>query len=148
MDPGDRSDIAYLVQILSVAPIVITSLLLNFLQLALSKDPEPQKDGSVRTEKATIFPSKPRSTAGDSVHHPRRPTSSVEADIVGPSNFHSSMLKQEASTASSKGYTFREGNADTMLIYVGQNTVLITICITIMYLPLEYVYCKRSTVHL
>ncbi|KAF3330268.1 Spastin [Carex littledalei] len=88
--------------------LILDSLLLP--GLALSKDPEPQKDGSVRTEKATIFPSKPRSTAGDSVHHPRRPTSSVEADIVGPSNFHSSMLKQEASTASSKGYTFREGD--------------------------------------
>ncbi|KAJ4805261.1 P-loop containing nucleoside triphosphate hydrolases superfamily protein [Rhynchospora pubera] len=77
---------------------------------ASSKDQEPQKDGSGRTEKPSNFSSKHRSMTGDSMHHSRRPTSSVEAEIVGPSNFHSSMPKQETSTASSKGYTFREGD--------------------------------------
>ncbi|KAM3292782.1 hypothetical protein ACQJBY_036450 [Aegilops geniculata] len=41
---------------------------------------------------------------------PAAPTSSVNADIVGTSTLHSATLpKQESSTATSKGYTFREG---------------------------------------
>ncbi|KAJ3681380.1 hypothetical protein LUZ60_015869 [Juncus effusus] len=75
------------------------------------KDQESQKDGAGRVEKVAVFSSKHRPPAGESLHHARKPTSSVEAEIVGPSNFHSSSLpKQEASTATSKKYTFKEGD--------------------------------------
>ncbi|PKA48946.1 Katanin p60 ATPase-containing subunit A1 [Apostasia shenzhenica] len=48
----------------------------------------------------------------------RRPSSSVEANIVGPSSLYcQSLPKQESSTASSKNYTFKEGDR---VKYVGQ----------------------------
>lgn len=43
--------------------------------------------------------------------HSKKPTSSVEADIVGGSTTGShAQPKQEASTASSKSYTFKKGD--------------------------------------
>jgi hypothetical protein len=88
-----------------------------------SKDPETQKD-VVKTdksgdragvEKLTIL-HKHRSSLADTMHfrRPVAPASSVNADIVGTSTLHSATLpKQESSTATSKGYTFREGSEAT-----------------------------------
>ncbi|KAK1647846.1 hypothetical protein QYE76_065651 [Lolium multiflorum] len=96
--------------------LVVDSLLLPGVP---SKDPETQKD-VVKTdksgdrafvEKLTIL-HKHRSSLADTMHfrRPVAPASSVNADIVGTSTLHSATLpKQESSTATSKGYTFREG---------------------------------------
>ncbi|KAL6653731.1 hypothetical protein ACP70R_008655 [Stipagrostis hirtigluma subsp. patula] len=97
--------------------LVVDSLLLPG---APSKDPESQKDvgktdksaDKTGGEKYTIF-QKHRSSLADTVHfrRPAAPTSSVNADIVGTSTLHSASLpKQESSTATSKSYTFREGD--------------------------------------
>ncbi|KAG0530860.1 hypothetical protein BDA96_05G223600 [Sorghum bicolor] len=97
--------------------LVVDSLLLPG---APSKDPESQKDvGKVdksgdktTAEKFAIY-QKHRSSLADTVHfrRPAAPTSSVNADIVGTSTLHSASLpKQESSTATSKSYTFREGD--------------------------------------
>ncbi|KAJ6848593.1 uncharacterized protein M6B38_275250 [Iris pallida] len=73
-----------------------------------SKDSEPGKDAG-KSEKSGIF-SKHRAALADSSQH-KRPVSSVEADILGASTFNCpSLPKQEASTASSKSYTFKEGD--------------------------------------
>uniref|UniRef100_A0ACD5WYU5 Uncharacterized protein n=1 Tax=Avena sativa TaxID=4498 RepID=A0ACD5WYU5_AVESA len=96
--------------------LVVDSLLLPGVP---SKDPETQKDvvktdksgDKAGVEKLTIF-HKHRSSLADTMHfrRPVAPTSSVNADIVGTSTLHSATLpKQESSTATSKGYTFREG---------------------------------------
>ncbi|KQJ87390.1 hypothetical protein BRADI_4g10700v3 [Brachypodium distachyon] len=95
--------------------LVVDSLLLPG---APSKDPETQKDvgkidksGDKAGEKLAIL-HKHRSSLADAIHfrRPAAPTSSVNADIVGTSTLHSATLpKQESSTATSKGYTFREG---------------------------------------
>ncbi|KAM0873711.1 hypothetical protein ACQ4PT_037903 [Festuca glaucescens] len=96
--------------------LVVDSLLLPGVP---SKDPETQKD-VVKTdksgdrafvEKLTIL-HKHRPSLADTMHfrRPVAPASSVNADIVGTSTLHSATLpKQESSTATSKGYTFREG---------------------------------------
>ncbi|TVT97607.1 hypothetical protein EJB05_57146 [Eragrostis curvula] len=97
--------------------LVVDSLLLPG---APSKDPESQKDAvkadksgdKAGSEKLTIF-QKHRSSLADTVHfrRPAAPTSSVNAEIVGTSTLHSaSQPKQESSTATSKSYTFREGD--------------------------------------
>ncbi|KAG2559127.1 hypothetical protein PVAP13_8NG317500 [Panicum virgatum] len=97
--------------------LVVDSLLLPG---APSKDPESQKDvgksdksgDKAAGEKFAIF-QKHRSSLADAVHfrRPAAPTSSVNADIVGTSNLHAASLpKQESSTATSKSYTFREGD--------------------------------------
>ncbi|KAM0824896.1 hypothetical protein ACQ4PT_069912 [Festuca glaucescens] len=97
--------------------LVVDSLLLPGVP---SKDPETQKD-VVKTdksgdrafvEKLTIL-HKHRPSLADTMHfrRPVAPASSVNADIVGTSTLHSATLpKQESSTATSKGYTFREGS--------------------------------------
>ncbi|VAH92100.1 unnamed protein product [Triticum turgidum subsp. durum] len=96
--------------------LVVDSLLLPGVP---SKDPETQKDVGKADksgdkgggEKLTIL-HKHRSSLADTMHfrRPAAPTSSVNADIVGTSTLHSATLpKQESSTATSKGYTFREG---------------------------------------
>ncbi|CAL9046450.1 uncharacterized protein LOC135606707 [Musa acuminata AAA Group] len=72
------------------------------------KDAELLKE-SVRMEKSAIF-SKHRAAVIDTLQL-RKPASSVEADIVGTSTLNSQSLpKQETSTASSKTYTFKEGD--------------------------------------
>ncbi|CAL4978942.1 unnamed protein product [Urochloa decumbens] len=97
--------------------LVVDSLLLPG---APSKDPESQKDvgksdksgDKTGADKFAIF-QKHRSSLADAVHfrRPAAPTSSVNADIVGTSTLHSASLpKQESSTATSKSYTFREGD--------------------------------------
>ncbi|GJN05090.1 hypothetical protein PR202_ga22691 [Eleusine coracana subsp. coracana] len=97
--------------------LVVDSLLLPG---APSKDPESQKDAvkadksvdKVVGEKFAIF-QKHRSSLADTMHfrRPAAPTSSVNAEIVGTSTLHSaSQPKQESSTATSKSYTFREGD--------------------------------------
>ncbi|KAM0824902.1 hypothetical protein ACQ4PT_069912 [Festuca glaucescens] len=100
--------------------LVVDSLLLPGVP---SKDPETQKD-VVKTdksgdrafvEKLTIL-HKHRPSLADTMHfrRPVAPASSVNADIVGTSTLHSATLpKQESSTATSKGYTFREGSVAT-----------------------------------
>ncbi|KAG6496748.1 hypothetical protein ZIOFF_044620 [Zingiber officinale] len=72
-----------------------------------SKDSETLKE-SVRMDKQGIF-CKHRTTLIDSVQL-RKPTSSVEADIAGASLNSQSLPKQEISTATSKNYTFKEGD--------------------------------------
>ncbi|KAF8672913.1 hypothetical protein HU200_049138 [Digitaria exilis] len=69
--------------------------------------------GPAGSEKFAIFQKHHRSSLADAVHfrRPAAPTSSVNADIVGTSTLHSASLpKQESSTATSKSYTFREGD--------------------------------------
>ncbi|VAI03977.1 unnamed protein product [Triticum turgidum subsp. durum] len=107
--------------------LVVDSLLLPGVP---SKDPETQKDvgkadksgDKAGGEKLTIL-HKHRSSLADTMHfrRPAAPTSSVNADIVGTSTLHSATLpKQESSTATSKGYTFREGSlAWERVRYVG-----------------------------
>ncbi|KAG1365229.1 putative ATPase family AAA domain-containing protein 1 [Cocos nucifera] len=82
-------------------------LIIDSLQLhggSSSKDSESLKEGG-RVEKASFFSKR------GAVLDLRRPTSSVEAEIMGTSMLNShSLPKQEASTASSKKYTFKEGD--------------------------------------
>ncbi|KAL5204490.1 hypothetical protein ABZP36_009361 [Zizania latifolia] len=97
--------------------LVVDSLLLPGVP---SKDPESQKDATKSDksgdkaggEKLAIL-HKHRSSLADTMHfrRPAVPTSSVNAEIVGTSTLHSTSLpKQESSTATSKSYTFREGD--------------------------------------
>ncbi|XP_038980506.1 uncharacterized protein LOC103715277 isoform X2 [Phoenix dactylifera] len=73
-----------------------------------SKDSESVKEGT-KADKPGIF-AKQRAALVKSFQL-KRPTSSVEADIVGTSTFNSQSLpKQECSTASSKAYPFKEGD--------------------------------------
>ncbi|KAI7751901.1 hypothetical protein M8C21_002628 [Ambrosia artemisiifolia] len=87
-------------------------LLVDFLSLpggSTSKATDTSPKQITRAERANVF-SKRVTPAG--VKHSRKPTSSVEADIVGGGSITSSHAqpKQEASTASSKRYTFKEGD--------------------------------------
>ncbi|XP_073106503.1 uncharacterized protein [Elaeis guineensis] len=82
--------------------LIIDSLLLP--GGSSTKDSESLKDGG-RIEKASFFSKRA------AVLDLRKPTSGVEADIMGTSMLNShSLPKQEASTASSKNYTFKEGD--------------------------------------
>ncbi|XP_026664881.1 uncharacterized protein LOC103718614 isoform X2 [Phoenix dactylifera] len=82
--------------------LIIDSLLLP--GGSSSKDSESLKEGG-RIEKASFLSKRA------AVLDLRKPTSSVEADILGTSMLSShSLPKQEASTASSKNYTFKEGD--------------------------------------
>ncbi|AQK82697.1 hypothetical protein ZEAMMB73_Zm00001d037038 [Zea mays] len=84
------------------------------------KDAESQKDvgkgdksGDKGTAEKFAIYQKHRSSLADIVQfrRPAAPTSSVNADIVGTSTLQSASLpKQESSTATSKSYTFREGD--------------------------------------
>ncbi|PWZ40868.1 hypothetical protein Zm00014a_028727 [Zea mays] len=86
----------------------------------LPGDAESQKDvgkGDKSRDKGTAekfaIYQKHRSSLADTVQfrRPAAPTSSVNADIVGTSTLQSASLpKQEPSTATSKSYTFREGD--------------------------------------
>ncbi|KAK1294746.1 Katanin p60 ATPase-containing subunit A1 [Acorus calamus] len=85
--------------------LIIDSLLLS--GGSSSKDSESVKEGG-KTEKTTPFKQKASHTEYVQL---RKPQSSVDADIVGTSTLNSqSLLKQEASTATSKSYTFKEGD--------------------------------------
>ncbi|KAG1326254.1 hypothetical protein COCNU_01G001880 [Cocos nucifera] len=91
--------------------LIIDSLLLP--GGSSSKDSESLKDGG-KIEKASFFSKRA------AVLDLRKPTSSVEADIMGTSMLNShSLPKQEASTASSKNYTFKEGMLCDRVRYVG-----------------------------
>ncbi|KAL5701241.1 hypothetical protein ACHQM5_026601 [Ranunculus cassubicifolius] len=73
-----------------------------------SKDAESTKENS-RSEKSGMF-SKQRAAQSEALKL-KKQASSVEADIMGVSNFSSQPLpRQEASTASSKTYTFKTGD--------------------------------------
>ncbi|KAI3749241.1 hypothetical protein L2E82_19848 [Cichorium intybus] len=66
------------------------------------------KESSSRPERASVFAK--RAPQGGAMHS-KKPTSSVEADIVGGSTTCShAQPKQEASTASSKSHTFKKGD--------------------------------------
>ncbi|XP_051132188.1 uncharacterized protein LOC127252165 isoform X2 [Andrographis paniculata] len=72
---------------------------------SVPKEAESLKDSS-RIEKASIFAKRTTTTL-----QIKKPASSVEADITGGSAISSqAQPKQEASTASSKNYTFRKGD--------------------------------------
>uniref|UniRef100_A0A5B7A5E1 AAA+ ATPase domain-containing protein n=1 Tax=Davidia involucrata TaxID=16924 RepID=A0A5B7A5E1_DAVIN len=71
------------------------------------KDFDPVKEGS-RPERASVFTK--RTTQATALQL-KKPSSSVEADIAGGSTISSlAQPKQEASTASSKNYTFKKGD--------------------------------------
>lgn len=71
-----------------------------------SKDSDSAKEGS-RSERTSVFTK--RSAQAATLQH-KKPTSSVDADIIGGSTLSSqAMLKQEVSTASSKGSTIKTG---------------------------------------
>ncbi|XP_078439543.1 uncharacterized protein LOC144709773 [Wolffia australiana] len=72
------------------------------------KESEPSKEVP-RPEKSSSF-TKQRAPVAD-VTQLKRPTSSVDGDIVGPSTFNSpSQPKHEVSSATSKNYIFKEGD--------------------------------------
>lgn len=88
--------------------LIVSSLLLPGGQSA--KDSElPPKEGA-KIDKLTSLLAKQRTAVAD-ISQFKRPTSTVEADIVGSSscNLHS-LPKQESSTATSKPYAFKEGD--------------------------------------
>lgn len=86
------------------------------MQVSSLKDAELLKEGA-RIEKSSIF-SKHRAALADAIQL-KKPASSVETDIVGASTLNTQSLpKQEASTASSKNYTFKEGMPYSMLNFV------------------------------
>lgn len=62
---------------------------------------------SARPERSSVFAKRAGQAA---LMHLRKPTSSVEANITGGSTISSqAQPKQEASTATSKSYTFKTG---------------------------------------
>lgn len=78
---------------------------LNFIQGPSTKELDPVKESS-RPERASVFAKRTQAAA----LHLKKPASSVEADITGGSFLSSqAQPKQEASTASSKNYTFKKG---------------------------------------
>ncbi|XP_076915850.1 uncharacterized protein LOC143575331 isoform X2 [Bidens hawaiensis] len=86
--------------------LVVDSLLLP--GGSASKETETSVKESGRLERTSVF-AKRAPQAG--VIHSKKPTSSVEADIIGGSTTCShAQPKQEASTASSKTYTFKKGD--------------------------------------
>ncbi|XP_027364490.1 uncharacterized protein LOC113871597 isoform X1 [Abrus precatorius] len=71
------------------------------------KEVDSAKEGS-RPERPSVFPKRSAQTA--TLQH-KKPTSSVDAEIIGGSTLTSqSILKQEVSTASSKGATLKTGD--------------------------------------
>nr|KYP74210.1 ATPase family AAA domain-containing protein 1 [Cajanus cajan] len=85
-------------------------LILDSLSLpggASPKEVDSTKESS-RTERPSVFAKRNAQTA--TLHH-KKPASSVDAEIIGGSTLSSqAMLKQEVSTASSKGTTLKEGD--------------------------------------
>ncbi|XP_027364492.1 uncharacterized protein LOC113871597 isoform X3 [Abrus precatorius] len=74
---------------------------------APSKEVDSAKESS-RPERPSVFAKRSAQTA--TLQH-KKPTSSVDAEIIGGSTLSSqAMLKQEVSTASSKGTTFKTGD--------------------------------------
>ncbi|CAN4093084.1 unnamed protein product [Withania somnifera] len=95
--------------------LVVDSLLLPGGSTA--KDVEPVKVSS-KPERASVFAK--RAAQAAALHLNKKPASSVEADITGGSILSShAQPKQEASTASSKTYTFKKGDR---VKYVGSLT--------------------------
>ncbi|XP_024981027.1 uncharacterized protein LOC112517888 isoform X1 [Cynara cardunculus var. scolymus] len=86
--------------------LVVDSLLLPGGSAA--KETDTSLKESARPERASVFAKRAPQTG---VMHSKKPTSSVEADIIGGSTTCSqAQPKQEASTASSKSYTFKKGD--------------------------------------
>lgn len=84
-----------------------TCIVLLYQGLSAGKETETPLKESTRAERASFFT---RRVARAGVIHSKKPTSSVEGDIAGGSTTGSLALpKQEASTATSKSYTFKEG---------------------------------------
>ncbi|KAK6780777.1 hypothetical protein RDI58_022961 [Solanum bulbocastanum] len=95
--------------------LIVDSLLLPGGSSA--KDVEPVKVSS-KPERASVFAK--RAAQAAALHLNKKPASSVEADITGGSILSShAQPKQEASTASSKSYTFKKGDR---VKYVGSLT--------------------------
>ena len=78
------------------------------------KDSDSSKESS-RPERASVFAKRAGQAASIQLRKPasiqlRKPASSVEADITGGSTISSqAQPKQEATTATSKNYTFKKG---------------------------------------
>ncbi|XP_020578958.1 uncharacterized protein LOC110023738 [Phalaenopsis equestris] len=86
--------------------LIVNSLLLPGGQ---SKDSESPPKEVTKIDKLASLLAK-RSAVGD-ISQFKRPTSTVDADIVGSSSCNlNSLPKQESSTATSKPYTFKEGD--------------------------------------
>lgn len=80
----------------------------NIMQGSIAKDIDSVKESS-KPERASVFAKRAAQVAA--LHLNKKPASSVEADITGGSTVSShAQPKQEASTASSKNYTFKKGN--------------------------------------
>ncbi|KAM3382280.1 hypothetical protein P3S68_007853 [Capsicum galapagoense] len=76
---------------------------------SIAKEVEPIK-GRSKPERASVFAKFVAQTAA--LHLNKKSASSVEAEIIGGSILRShAQPKQEASTASSKSYTFKKGLA-------------------------------------
>ncbi|PKU63725.1 uncharacterized protein LOC110109484 isoform X1 [Dendrobium catenatum] len=88
--------------------LIVNSLLLPGGS-STKESESPPKEGA-KIDKLASLLAKQRSAVGD-ISQFKRPTSTVDADIVGSSscNLHS-LPKQESSTATSKPYTFKEGD--------------------------------------
>ncbi|CAK9175309.1 unnamed protein product [Ilex paraguariensis] len=85
--------------------LIVDSLL--FPGGSIPKELDPAKESS-RPERASVFAKRAAQAAA---LHLKKPASSVEADITGGSTISSLVQpKQEASTASSKNYTFKKGD--------------------------------------
>ncbi|KAL3367619.1 hypothetical protein AABB24_012046 [Solanum stoloniferum] len=86
--------------------LIVDSLLLPGGSIA--KDIDSVKESS-KPERASVFAKRAAQVAA--LHLNKKPASSVEADITGGSTVSSqAQPKQEASTASSKNYTFKKGD--------------------------------------
>ena len=85
-------------------------------QGSVAKEVDTTVKESSRPERASVFAKRAQQSG---VLHSRKPTSSVEADIVGGSTTcsHAHQPKQEASTATSKTYTFKKGIFYTFKLY-------------------------------
>ena len=95
---------------LAKSGIVYTQLFLTMqlvFQGAPSKEVDSAKESSRPEKPSSVFTKRSSQTA--TLQH-KKPASSVDAEIVGGSTLSSqAMLKQEVSTASSKGTTLKEG---------------------------------------
>ncbi|XP_060178403.1 uncharacterized protein LOC132608500 [Lycium barbarum] len=86
--------------------LIVDSLLLPGGSIAKVIDSVKE---SSKPERASVFAKRAAQVAA--LHLNKKPTSSVEADITGGSTISShAQPKQEASTASSKNYTFKKGD--------------------------------------
>ncbi|XP_019223746.1 PREDICTED: uncharacterized protein LOC109205483 [Nicotiana attenuata] len=84
---------------------------------SIAKDVDPVKESS-KPGRSSVFAK--RGAQAAALHLNKKPASSVEADITGGSTISShAQPKQEASTASSKNYTFRKGDR---VKYVGSSS--------------------------